>query len=344
MTEGIRVRRTNSVLVAFAIASIVSCSDSPSSPDPIRVLELVTPQSIEARAGSIVNPPPAIRVVDQRTGHPVPAVKVEFVPAIGAGYVDNPVTSTDEAGVATAGMWRVGNRTGVFSMSIKVGGQQALLTVKIVPDVPAGFFASPFTPIGGTDELLAGPAVQVVDRFRNPTPRIPVVFTVVSGNGALEKSTQVTNDDGVARAGVWHLGSKPGENAVVAAADGIEPVRFSVLAIDAELISQSVLHSVRQWDRLRTPSEVGIAEAKLRTTVFDRCLCRNESGYYILEARFTIPTPEPPRIAGRFTLVPPQIQLLAPQIKSVKVRGGQIEIEIERNDYDWIWTEIWIFE
>ena len=104
------------------------------------------------------------------------------------------------------------------------------------------------------------------------------------------------------------------------------------------------LDSVRQVTRTVAPAEVGLSGSTLYITPFDQCLCRAESGYYIIDVGYSNETPEPPRISGGYKIDPPLIQpITGGPIANIKIVDGRMEIEIERDTWDWRWTETWIY-
>jgi hypothetical protein len=332
------------VVAICTMGAIISCSSEPFAPDQIGQIEQLTPRLIQARAGS-TSISPTIKLTDRGTGDPIVGASVEFRLYSGAGYFENPVTKTDAAGIATAGNWHVGTRVGEYRMDVVVGELQVSSRLKVLADAPTHFGRVSLTPIGATDETLQGPILTVFDRFDNPVPGIPVDFRVVRGGGALERATFITDEFGVVRAGTWRLGSTPGENAVVASADGVEPVWSTVLGVDAKSFSVLRLAAVRQeaGGALLRPEDVGVGKTTLRITGFDRCLCQIEAGYYIMSGSYTTPvSEEPSRSAGEFKLVPPR--LLMPGFKSVAVTADGIELLMQRDDgWTMQWQETWIF-
>lgn len=336
------------ILAAGLISSTLAC-ESTSGPEieQRRVIEQLTPADVEATASSTVVPSPAIRVTDKRTGRPLAGVAVEFRAGAGSGSVEKPFSTTDASGFATAGKWQVGTRSGVFTLTVTASlqGAGASFKVRIKPDVPARFNRLDTTIVGLAGEVVDGPRVVVVDRFGNPTPGIPVTFSIDAGGGALEKSTGVTDFGGLATPGPWRLGRTPGENVLIAAADGIESVRFSAQAVDPASIVRYTLDSVQHASGLSSsPQDAGISGSTLAITAFDRCLCRSGDGYYIMNIGYVYQlTVEPTRIAGQYTIEPPLLRLDGREIKIVVADNGRISMVIERDDGDWTWQETWIF-
>src|SRR5688500_3133804 len=331
-------RRGALVLAAALISSPLACNrETISAPGTEHVtgilIERLTPSNIEARAGSFVEPAPSVRVKDVFSGRPLAGATVEFRAALWAGSVQNPVTTTDASGIATAGAWQVGTLPLSAVLTAVVAEQQSSFTVLIKPDVPARGVFDPATRVALSGEVVSGPSVVVVDRFGNPTPQIAVAFTIVAGVGSLENSAAFTNRDGRVAVGPWRLSPTPGENTISVAVGGIEPLNFTVQALDAALLTRYTLVGVREGtENVRSPQDAGLVKSTLGIGAFDRCLCRAEAGYFVMHIEYQGVTPEPTRIAGEYAIQPPQLVLYANETKSVSVVNGRIEIEMRRED------------
>lgn len=70
-------------------------------------------------------------------------------------------------------------------------------------------------------------AVRVTDVNDEPVAGATVTFTVKSGGGSITGATAQTNDNGVATAGIWTLGTVLGTNTVQAKIAGVDSVVFS---------------------------------------------------------------------------------------------------------------------
>ena len=341
-------RRGALVLAGALISSPLACNREPiTAPGTEGVsgilIEHLTPNNIEARAGSFVEPAPSVRVKDAFSGRPLAGVTVEFRAGQWAGSVQNPVTTTDASGIATAGAWQVGTLPRSAVLTVMVAEQQSSFTVLIKPDVPARGVFDPAARVALSGEVVSGPRLVVVDRFGNPTPQIPVAFTVVAGGGSLADPGTLTNREGRVAVGRWRLGPSPGENTISAAVGGIEPVNFTVQALDAAVLTRYTLVGVRGYTGEVTPQDAGLVKSTLAISAFDRCLCRAETGYFVMNIEYQEVTPEPTRIAGEYAIQPPQLVLYANETKSVSVVNDRIEVEIRRDTYDWRWEETWIF-
>lgn len=77
---------------------------------------------------------------------------------------------------------------------------------------------------------IASPTVLVEDQYGSPMPGVTVTFSVILGGGTLATPQVLTNDLGLASAGVWILGPELGENRVVANVVGAGSVTFTAIA------------------------------------------------------------------------------------------------------------------
>ena len=335
------------ILKACLISSIAAC-DSVSGPDTEsgRLVEQLTPASLEAVAGSVIDPAPTIRVTDERTGNPLRGITVEFRVWPGSGQVENAVTTTDASGIATAGKWRVGNFVGRYGLTAiaAVLGSRATFTLRVKPDAPAKISLMDNSIVGMAGEAIDWPGVRVVDRFGNATPQIPVAFAVQTGSGVLQTTSATTSADGIAAPGTWRLGSI-GENVLIVSSPGIEPARIVAQGLDPARITQYTLDSVRLGTEVRAPDLSGILSSTLTMVTFDPCLCRVESGYYIIDIEYrNQPSFEPRRLTGSYRIDPLALVIVDRKIGNARFENGRVILTIERDDFDWgPWKETWIF-
>lgn len=128
-------------------------------PGAAALLVAVAGDGQSAAAGSAVPVPPQVRVEDG-AGNPVPAAQVVFAVMSGGGSVVDGYATTDSAGVATVGTWRLGPAGGSQTLAASLPGSPAavvLFTATAIPQVDAGVQASalrPFTRVGAWHEHL----------------------------------------------------------------------------------------------------------------------------------------------------------------------------------------------
>jgi adhesin/invasin len=181
---------------------------------------------------------PAVVVLDAY-GNPVPGVSVAFAVQSGAGSVTDAVDTTDGAGAAAVGGWRLGTVAGANTLTASAGGLQVLFTAGGTPGPPASMGIN-----GGNNQIAVynevvpvTPTVVVRDQFGNPTPGVSVLFVVGAGGGQITGSTRdLTDQIGVAGIDTWRLGFG-GLNTLVAVLSDLPNVTFSATAASGGLHS-----------------------------------------------------------------------------------------------------------
>jgi hypothetical protein len=107
--------------------------------------------------------------------------------------------------------------------------------------------ASPILQTSTTGIRVADPpAVRVTNRDGEPVAGVPVAFKVTAGGGLLRYSAATTDATGFATAGVWELGTTPGQNTVVATVEGLPPVTFNATAQARRAASMVATSAVSQ--------------------------------------------------------------------------------------------------
>jgi hypothetical protein len=194
----------------------------PVATGPLQLVAL-TATTVSGVGGTLVIPPPAVRVVDER-GAPVSRVMITFELASAHGIVVGPTVASDAAGEARPVSWTLG----------------PLSTTSVVR---ARLSANPMTGVEFTATTFAGPAshiilvsgdrqngmvgeplpdslfVKVTDSYRNPVAGVNVTFSVEWGDGSIGGAA-TTDSGGVASPGRWTLGPVPMGQQVVATIDG----------------------------------------------------------------------------------------------------------------------------
>jgi len=217
---GARLRR---LPLLIAAAALFGC-DSPSDPGGSVPAEIVV-VSGDLQTATVGTDPGAalvVRVTNSR-GRPVSGHPVQFVVTAGGGTVAPPSVLTDADGVAQT-RWTLGTVAGDTQRVEARANGAVIASFRAVarPDVPAAI-----TPVGATaftgaagQVLLDSLAARVADRFGNPIPSAPVVWTVRAGGGAVSPVSGATDAQGVARA-AWTLGARLDSVQVVEAAAGV---------------------------------------------------------------------------------------------------------------------------
>lgn len=192
---------------------------TPSAP---KAVAAVQGDGQSAAAGATLPVSPVV-VVRDTFANPVPGVTVTFSVQLGRGSIDDVQPTTDSAGVASVGGWRLGPG---------VGEQRLLATVAGLPSVTfsatagAGAAANAVANAGNGQTAPVGtpvsarPAVRVTDQNGNGVPGIEVTFSAASGGGSVSGAIQNTNVAGIATVGSWTLGATPGPNSLAATVTG----------------------------------------------------------------------------------------------------------------------------
>jgi hypothetical protein len=198
-----------------------------------------------------------VRLTDQ-AGNGVPDLTVAWQIAAGGGSAAPASVTSDASGLAAA-EWTLGSPgqntlnavvSGVgrvtFTATGNDGDGAAGATLELIEgdgqSAPAG------------SHVLVQPAVRVTDGSGHPVPGVAVTFVVTGGGGSVDKASQSTNGDGIARTG-WTLGAGPGTNTLEARAEGLQgsPVVFSAEGMaggDVDHFKFQVQpHDVRQGER-----------------------------------------------------------------------------------------------
>jgi Tol biopolymer transport system component len=186
-----------------------------------------------ATVGGVVANAPSVRLADAN-GNGIANATVTFAVASGGGSITDGVRTTDGAGVATVGSWRVGPSTGTNTLTATAGSFVMTFTATAVAGAPGSVVLSGGdgqTAMAGTTVPIA-PAVKVTDASGNPVSGTTVNFFVESGGGSLTGATATTNASGIASAGSWKLGNVAGPNTLTAGAVGLSgTVTFSATGL-----------------------------------------------------------------------------------------------------------------
>ncbi len=275
-------------LAAAGLIALNGCGDTSTSPTGkiIRLdVNAVSQTSISGIVGAVASPAPQIRVTDSVTHEPLANVPVEFRIVDGVGRVTGGNTMTDAAGLASPGAWTFGTTAGFCHLKVFVNGTARLsFTATLKADVADHLVPSlDLTEAALAGSSIDGPLVVVVDKFSNRVSGTLVSFAIVDGGGTLEMTSAKASADGLARAGVWKIGSTPGRNRAIATLGRADTTGFDVEGLDAATIKWYQVDTVRDGSRAFPPSDLGIVSARLGITPFDTCLCKKQDGYFIEE-------------------------------------------------------------
>jgi hypothetical protein len=180
-------------------------------------------------------------IVKVMTARGLPAIsrEVEFVFTSAAGVVTPAQAVTNSEGQAIAN-WVLGTEPGSQTVvaQLVVGGttepQTEEFTAQARPAAPDTVSAKSPTSQPGRRGQKAGtqPVVQVVDRFGNPVPEVPVAWQVSVGEGSVSEAITLTNPDGTTTV-EWTLGNRVGVQRLTAAVGPItgSPVSFTATVL-----------------------------------------------------------------------------------------------------------------
>jgi len=186
-----------------------------------------------AVAGSNVATAPSVKVTDAG-GNPCSGVSVTFAVASGGGSVTGGSATTNAAGIATVGSWKLGATVGANTLTATSGTLSGSpVTFNAVGTVGP---ASKITMNAGSGQTVhvgtavtLPPSVLVTDANNNPVSGVGVTFAVNSGGGSVTGGAATTNAAGIATVGSWTLGTTVGANTLTATLAGVtgSPVTFT---------------------------------------------------------------------------------------------------------------------
>jgi adhesin/invasin len=190
-----------------------------------------------AAAGSTVPTAPSARVTDAG-GNPVSGVSVTFAVASGGGSLTGATATTNSAGIATVGSWRLGTTAGANSLTATSGsltGSPVTFTATGTPG-PASRMqlnAGNGQTVHVGTPVTVPPSVLVTDAYGNAVSGVAVTFAVASGGGSITGANAITNVSGVATVGGWTLGTTAGANSLTATRTGLtgSPVTFTATGL-----------------------------------------------------------------------------------------------------------------
>jgi hypothetical protein len=178
--------------------------------------------------------------VQVMTARELPAIgrEVEFVFTSAAGEVTPAKATTNSLGQAIAN-WKLGTEPGSQTVvaQLVVGDaepQTEEFTAEAKPAAPDTLSAKSPTSQPGRRGRNVGtqPVVQVVDRFGNPVPDVPVAWQVTTGEGQVSEAITGTKDDGTTTV-EWTLGNRVGIQRLTATVGPINgsPVSFTATVL-----------------------------------------------------------------------------------------------------------------
>jgi adhesin/invasin len=176
---------------------------------------------------------PAVKVLDT-FGNGVAGVSVTFAVTGGGGSVTGATATSDAAGIATVGSWKLGTAAGANGLK----ATSAVLPASQVTfsATAAAGAASQMAKNGGDNQsVTAGtavglaPSVLVSDAFGNPVAGTAVTFAVATGGGSVVGGAATSNASGIAAPTSWTVGTITGSNTLTATSAGLtgSPLTFT---------------------------------------------------------------------------------------------------------------------
>ena len=220
-------------LVVLAFGALGCSSDLvlPESPGGAAQTVALTKAGGDIQTGAVGETlalPLVVRVVDGEQ-HPVIGLSVSFElsdPAAGGVSPASATTDSDGQAVANWTLGTVPGRYTVVARLVGIPGEDKVTEFQGIaaPGAPAALTAqTPLLQPGSREQKVqTPPVVQVVDRFGNPVPEVPVVWQVLAGEGTASPINGNTDPDGNATAD-WTLGNRIGVHKLSAAVDGVDP-------------------------------------------------------------------------------------------------------------------------
>lgn len=201
------------------------------------VLSKVDGDNQEGVVGEPLQLPLVVQVMTER-GLAANGAEVEFVFTDAAGVVTPAQAVTNTEGQAFAN-WVLGNEPGPQTVvaQLVVGDaepQTEEFTAEARPAAPDTLSAKSSTSQPGRRGQMVGtqPVIQVVDRFGNPVPEVPVAWQVTTGEGRVSEAITLTNDAGTATVD-WTLGNRVGVQRLTAT---VGPITGSPLSFTATVL------------------------------------------------------------------------------------------------------------
>ena len=179
---------------------------------------------------------PTFRLVDSR-GNPAPGVEVQFRVETGGGGVSPQTAVSDASGRARLDRWQLGQTAGLNVVVADLGELgEFRIEAEGLPGPPDRIVAA--SPVQQNADVATqapeNPVARLTDRFGNGLAGYQIQFQPLENSGTVEDTLVVTDEDGSASAGTWSLGTKSGNQTVLAHAvetdDFVEPRQFVVQA------------------------------------------------------------------------------------------------------------------
>jgi hypothetical protein len=275
--------RIGKFTIRGALPFALSACSGFTEPGPSQVVITALVPQTSGVVGELTEAPPAVSVKSETDDQPVRGVIVEFRPVNAQyGAVGALSDTTDAMGIATAGTWKLGLKSGLQQLRVFVPKYSRSTFLDAVARAGPVSYLNPATSLkqavlNGRDPLP--PSIRALDRFDNPVSGIAVQFTVTTGGGSLGASSATTNSNGTASAVTWSIPPASGTYSSAASSSSLI-INFTAQRVDSSTLAWYALDSVIVGTRPYAPSEWGIRTARLGLPSFDLCLCVNVDALY----------------------------------------------------------------
>jgi len=197
------------ILVAAVVATIIACRNDvgPTELPAAASVETAGGTGQSAEVGEALGVAPAVLVRDS-AGRPIRGIEVHFTAR--RGTIARASARTDDRGIASAGIWRLPERSGLDTIVASVTGVTPLLITAVArPGAAVGMTI--LNPTGFEARVLEGmdlPVFKVADRFGNGVGGVDVTLGVLDTDGSMPISragpaTDVTDAFGIVGATSW---------------------------------------------------------------------------------------------------------------------------------------------
>jgi len=195
--------RTGALCTAALAAA--ACSD----PQVPTTASAITSATATAVVASTIATIPTVKILDAK-GKAIKNVMVYWKVTAGVGKVVNDSIRTSSSGEAPSGGWTLGTKAGTQTLQATANGISPVTFTAQASAGPAAQLVAL-----GPDQQRAPvntivpipPSARVEDSYGNPVAGTTITFVAATGDGAITGGPQVSNDQGIATATAWRLGT-----------------------------------------------------------------------------------------------------------------------------------------
>jgi hypothetical protein len=226
-----RVVRHFTLLIIPSLLIATACQDATEPAVPSE-LEIVAGAAQSGEAAGRVAIAPAVRVLDQRS-RPMANVEVTFTVVEGEGRVSAGSVRSDASGEASAVEWTLGTRAGRNTLNASVAG---VAPAVFTATARAGQASKLTIVIGDGQTATVGsavalvPVVRITDAHDNPVAATLVRFSAAGGSN-VSKTLASSDEQGIASAGTWTLGTTAGEQVLEAKLESGPSIALHAVAL-----------------------------------------------------------------------------------------------------------------